>query len=82
MNRKFVSFIVKKYLKFDKTQPFISISFILAFLGIMTGVAVLIIAMSIMNGMDKEFEKKLTIMNYPLTLYSKNRWGYYSSTYR
>ena len=71
MNRKFVSFIVKKYLKFDKTQPFISISFILAFLGIMTGVAVLIIAMSIMNGMDKEFEKKLTIMNYPLTLYSK-----------
>jgi putative ABC transport system permease protein len=37
----------------------------------MTGVGVLIIAMSIMNGMDKEFEKKLTIMNYPLTIYSK-----------
>ena len=71
MNRQFVSFIVKKYLKFDKTQPFISISFILAFLGIMTGVGVLIIAMSIMNGMDKEFEKKLTIMNYPLTIYAK-----------
>ena len=71
MNKKFISFIVKKYLKFDKTQPFISISFILAFLGIMTGVGVLIIAMSIMNGMDKEFEKKLTIMNYPITIYSK-----------
>jgi len=71
VNKKFISFIVKKYLKFDKTQPFISISFILAFLGIMTGVGVLIIAMSIMNGMDKEFEKKLTIMNYPLTIYSK-----------
>ena len=71
MNKEFVSFIVKKYLKFDKTQPFISISFILAFLGIMTGVGVLIIAMSIMNGMDKEFEKKLTIMNYPLTIYAK-----------
>ena len=71
MNKKFISFIVKKYLKFDKTQPFISISFILAFLGIMTGVGVLIIAMSIMNGMDKEFEKKLTIMNYPLTIYAK-----------
>ena len=71
MNKQFVSFIVKKYLKFDKTQPFISISFILAFLGIMTGVGVLIIAMSIMNGMDKEFEKKLTIMNYPLTIYAK-----------
>ena len=71
MNKKFISFIVQKYLKFDKTQPFISISFILAFLGIMTGVGVLIIAMSIMNGMDKEFEKKLTIMNYPLTIYAK-----------
>ena len=71
MNKKFISFIVKKYLKFDKTQPFISVSFVLAFLGIMTGVGVLIIAMSIMNGMDKEFEKKLTIMNYPLTLYAK-----------
>ena len=71
MNKKFISFIIKKYLKFDKTQPFISISFILAFLGIMTGVGVLIIAMSIMNGMDKEFERKLTIMNYPITLYSK-----------
>jgi len=71
VNKKFISFIVRKYLKFDKTQPFISISFILAFLGIMTGVGVLIIAMSIMNGMDKEFEKKLTIMNYPLTIFSK-----------
>jgi putative ABC transport system permease protein len=71
MNKKFVSFIVKKYLKFDKTQPFISVSFILAFLGIATGVGVLIIAMSIMNGMDEEFEKKLTIMNYPLTIYSQ-----------
>jgi putative ABC transport system permease protein len=71
VNKKFVNFIVKKYLKFDKTQPFISISFILAFLGIMTGVGVLIIAMSIMNGMDKEFERKLTIMNYPLTIFAK-----------
>jgi putative ABC transport system permease protein len=71
MNKKFVNFIVKKYLKFDKTQPFISVSFILAFLGIATGVGVLIIAMSIMNGMDEEFEKKLTIMNYPLTIYSQ-----------
>ena len=71
MNKKFIHFIVKKYLKVDKTQPFITISFLLAFLGIMIGVAVLIIAMSVMNGMDKEFQKKLTIMNYPLTIYSK-----------
>ncbi len=70
MNKKFVNFIIKKYLRFDKKHPFIYISFILAFLGIMTGVATLIIAMGIMNGMDKEFEKKLKVMNYPITVYS------------
>ena len=70
MNKKFVTFIIKKYLRFDKKHPFIYISFILAFLGIMTGVATLIIAMGIMNGMDKEFEKKLKVMNYPITVYS------------
>jgi len=70
MNKKFVNFIIKKYLRFDKKHPFIYISFILAFLGILTGVATLIIAMAIMNGMDKEFEKKLKVMNYPITVYS------------
>jgi len=70
LNKKFVTFIIKKYLRFDKKHPFIYISFILAFLGIMTGVATLIIAMGIMNGMDKEFEKKLKVMNYPITVYS------------
>lgn len=32
---------------------------------------VLIIAMALMNGFDKEFKKKLTIMNYPLTIIPK-----------
>ena len=36
----------------------------------MTGVATLMIAMGIMNGMDSEFEKKLKVMNYPITVYS------------
>ena len=70
MNKKFVNFIIKRYLRFDKKHPFIYISFILAFLGILTGVATLIIAMGIMNGMDKEFEKKLKVMNYPITVYT------------
>ncbi|EDM23842.1 ABC transporter permease [Caminibacter mediatlanticus] len=70
MNKKFVNFIVKRYLRFDKKHPFIYISFLLAFLGILTGVATLMIAMGIMNGMDKEFEKKLKVMNYPITVYS------------
>jgi len=70
MNKKFVNFIIRRYLRFDKKHPFIYISFILAFLGIMTGVATLMIAMGIMNGMDREFEKKLKVMNYPITVYS------------
>ena len=69
MNTKLVNFIVKKYLKFDKTNPFISISAILAFIGVAIGVMVLIISMAIMNGTAKEFEKKLFTMNYPLSIY-------------
>ena len=40
----------------------------LAFLGIAAGVMVLMIAMGIMNGTQKEFSKKLFVMNYPLTI--------------
>lgn len=71
MNNSFVFFMVKKYLKFDRSQPFISITALLAFFGVMIGVFVLIIAMAIMNGFDKEFERKLFTMNYPLTIYPK-----------
>lgn len=66
-----VSFVIKRYIKFDKTQPFISISAILAFLGVAIGVMVLIVAMAIMNGFDKEFQKKLFAMNNPITIYPK-----------
>jgi putative ABC transport system permease protein len=55
-------------LKYDRENPFIFISAILAFLGIATGVMVLMIAMGIMNGTQEEFTKKLFVMNYPLTL--------------
>lgn len=71
MNKKLVNFIVKKYLRFDKKNPFISISAILAFIGVSIGVMVLILSMAIMNGTAKEFEKKLFTMNYPLTIYPK-----------
>lgn len=71
MNKKLVNFIVKKYLRFDKKNPFISISAILAFIGVSIGVMVLILSMSIMNGTAKEFENKLFTMNYPLTIYPK-----------
>jgi len=71
MNKKLINFVVKKYLIFDKKNPFISISAILAFVGVGVGVMVLIIAMAIMNGTAKEFEDKLFTMNYPLSIYTK-----------
>ncbi len=67
-NKKFIRHIIKHYLKYDKENPFIFISAMLAFLGIAAGVMVLMIAMGIMNGTQKEFSKKLFVMNYPLTI--------------
>lgn len=69
-NTKLISFLVRRYLRFNKSQPFISITAILAFLGVCIGVMVLIVAMALMNGFDKEFERKLFIMNYPITAIS------------
>lgn len=63
-------FLVSKYLRFDKTQPFITVSALLAFFGVAIGLMVLMVAMAIMNGFDKEFERKLFTMNYPLSIYS------------
>lgn len=65
-----VAFLVRRYLRFNKMQPFISITAILAFLGVSIGVMVLIVAMALMNGFDKEFERKLFTMNYPITMVS------------
>jgi len=67
-NKRFVRQIIRHYLKYDKENPFIFLAAILAFLGIAAGVMVLMIAMGIMNGTQKEFTKKLFVMNYPLTI--------------
>ncbi|MDD2789302.1 MAG: ABC transporter permease [Sulfurimonas sp.] len=71
MKTSIVTYLVKRFLRFDKEQPFIFLSALLAFLGITLGVMVLLIAMALMNGFDKEFKKKLTIMNYPMTIMPK-----------
>ena len=63
-----VPYLVKKYLRFDKSQPFITISALLAFLGVSIGLMVLIIAMAIMNGTSKEFKSKISTMSYPITI--------------
>jgi len=71
LKNRIIFYLVKRFLRFDKDQPFIFLSAMLAFLGISLGVAVLLIAMALMNGFDNEFKKKLTVMNYPLTVLPK-----------
>jgi putative ABC transport system permease protein len=71
LKKSIIPYLVKRFLRFDNEQPFIFLSALLAFLGITLGVMVLLIAMALMNGFDKEFKKKLTIMNYPLTVVPK-----------
>jgi putative ABC transport system permease protein len=71
LSTNIVPYLVKRFLRFDNDQPFIFLSALLAFLGISLGVTVLLIAMALMNGFDNEFRKKLTIMNYPLTVMPK-----------
>jgi len=71
LKQTIVTYLVKRFLRFDKDQPFIFLSALLAFTGIAIGVMVLVIAMSLMNGFDNEFKKKLTVMNYPLTIYPR-----------
>ncbi len=66
--QNFAGRIIRHYLKYDKENPFIFISAMLAFGGIAAGVMVLMIAMGIMNGTQKEFKKRLFVMNYPLTV--------------
>lgn len=67
---KLTKYLLPKYLKFDKSQPFIFVTTILAFLGISIGVMVLCVAMAIMNGVTKEFQDKISIMNAPLNIKS------------
>ena len=70
-NTAIVPYLVKRFLRFDREQPFIFLSALLAFIGITLGVMVLMVAMALMNGFDNEFKKKLTVMNYPLTVMPK-----------
>ncbi|KAA6224725.1 MULTISPECIES: ABC transporter permease [unclassified Campylobacter] len=71
MKKSVLRYLLFKYLRFDKEQPFIALSMILAFLGVCVGLCVLLVAMAIMNGFDKEFQKRFFVMNYPITILPK-----------
>jgi len=69
-NKSFVRSIVSHYLKYDKDNPFIFVSAIMAFLGVAAGVMVMMISLGITTGIQKDFKERLFVMNYPLTVFS------------
>ena len=63
--------IAIRYLKSKRKEGFISIIAIFSFIGIMIGVATLIIVMSVMNGFRYELIERILGINSHLTVYSK-----------
>ncbi len=66
-------YLLFKYLRFDKEQPFIMLSMVLAFIGVCVGLCVLLVAMAIMNGFDKGLRERFAVMNYPLSVFSAQK---------
>ena len=66
-------YLLFKYLRFDREQPFIMLSMLLAFIGVCVGLCVLLVAMAIMNGFDKGLQERFMVMNYPLNVLTRAR---------
>lgn len=63
--------IAFRYLRSKRKEGFISVTAVFSFVGIMIGVATLIIVMSVMNGFRYELIDRILGINSHLTLYSK-----------
>jgi len=63
--------IAFRYLKSKRKEGFISVIAIFSFVGIMIGVATLVVVMSVMNGFRHELVSRMLGINSHLTLYSK-----------
>lgn len=72
MFSKFEFFIAFRYLKSKRKEKFISITACFSFIGIMLGVATLIIVMSVMNGFKEELMDKILGINSHITVFPKN----------
>ncbi len=64
--------IALRYLRSKRKEGFISVIAIFSFVGIMIGVATLIIVMSVMNGFRFELVNRILGINSHLTIYSHN----------
>jgi len=65
--------IALRYLKSKRKEGFISVIAIFSFIGIMIGVATLIIVMSVMNGFRYELVNRILGINAHLTIYSSEK---------
>ncbi len=65
--------IAYRYLRSKRKEGFISVTAIFSFVGIMIGVATLIIVMSVMNGFRYELVERILGINSHLTVYSKSQ---------
>jgi lipoprotein-releasing system permease protein len=64
--------IAFRYLKSKRQEGFISVIAVFSFIGIMIGVATLIIVMSVMNGFRYELVSRILGINSHLTIYSRD----------
>jgi len=64
--------IAARYLKSKRKEGFISVIAIFSFVGIMIGVATLIVVMSVMNGFRYELVNRILGVNSHLTVYSRS----------
>lgn len=69
---KFEFLVAFRYLKSKRREKFISVTAIFSFIGIMLGVATLIVVMSVMNGFREEFVSKIVGLNSHITIFPKD----------
>ena len=66
----FERMVASRYLRARREEGFVSVIAVFSFLGIMLGVAVLIIVMSVMNGFRQELLSRILGVNGHLTVYA------------
>lgn len=76
MFSKFEFFIAFRYLRDRRKEKFISITSYFSLIGIMLGVAILIIVMSVMNGFREELINKIIGINAHISIFPKEESMY------
>ncbi len=72
MSFAFEKMVAGRYLRSKRREGFISVIVVFSFLGIMLGVATLIIVMSVMNGFREELIGKILGINGHINVYSRS----------